>query len=372
MPGSRNRCGLFTRAGLVALACVTGCGPTTGPVERLEDLAAQELQPLPRPITNNAVAYLEIGNKPLLFSFLGLGSGKTWSDTLSESYVLDFEAGPWRRLQNVPGEAGRLAGAAAGIGTRVYVFGGYTVDESGDEYSVPDVWAYDMLANEWQQKAPMPIPVDDAVLLSYEDRFLYLVSGWHDLGNVNLVQVYDIETNTWAQATPFPGTPVFGHAGGIVGSIFVICDGVKIVTQPRGKREFKSSAECYLGAIDSEDYRRIDWFSLPPHPKESLYRMAATGTRRGGPNGTVIFAGGSANPYNYNGIGYDGVPATPSDVVFGFDLATQSWKTFGRLPSGTMDHRGLIELDDGFLVIGGMRENQHVSDTVISFTLPLE
>ena len=51
------------------------------------------------------------------------------------------------------------------------------------------------------------MPVEDAVLLVYLDRYIYLVSGWHDLGNVNLVQVLDTANGTWQQATPWPGAP---------------------------------------------------------------------------------------------------------------------------------------------------------------------
>ena len=34
----------------------------------------------------------------------------------------------------------------------------------------------------------------------------------------------------------------------------------------------------------------------------------------------IYFSGGTDNPYNYNGIGYNGVPAEPSPVTFAFSL----------------------------------------------------
>ena len=50
--------------------------------------------------------------------------------------------------------------------------------------------------------------------------------------------------------------------------------------------------------------------------------MAATGD-----NGDrVVFAGGSANPYNFNGIAYDGVPATAESFVFSYSFLTGEWR----------------------------------------------
>ncbi len=63
----------------------------------------------------------------------------------------------------------------------------------------------------------MPLPVDDAVSGVWRDSLIYLVSGWHDSDNVAAVQIYDPERNAWEQATPIPGPPVFGYAGGIAG-----------------------------------------------------------------------------------------------------------------------------------------------------------
>ena len=55
----------------------------------------------------------------------------------------------------------------------------------------------------------------------------------------------------------------------------------------------------------------------------------------------IIMAGGTNNPYNYNGIGYDREPSEPEAGVFGFDLESGQWRCFGELPVATMDHRGL-------------------------------
>ncbi len=302
-----------------------------------------------------------------LYSFLGLRAGKSWRDTTSMAFVLAPEAEAWRSLPDVPGGEGRLAGVAAAAAGSVYVFGGYTVKEDHSEVSVASVHALAHGSDQYRPRAPMPVPVDDAVAVVYQDRYIYLISGWHDFANVNLVQMYDTRTNSWAQATAFPGTPVFGHAGGMVDGTMVVCDGVGIETPASGARRFVPVDACYSGEVDADNPRRITWHRLPSHPGPARYRMAATGMADGG--GQVVFAGGSDNPYNYNGIGYNGEPSAASSEVFGFDLSARRWQRLGRLPVATMDHRGLLNTDAGLVLVGGMRDSQQVSPQVLQFTL---
>ncbi|NND58932.1 MAG: galactose oxidase [Gammaproteobacteria bacterium] len=328
-------------------------------------LSRAEIPPLPEPVTNNAVASVQLDDGLHLVSLMGLGSGKTWQDTTLAAWHLAPAAASWRRLPDVPGDEGRLAGVAVGVGEHIYIVGGYTVAADHAEVSVPSVHALDLQSKSYTEKTPMPVPVDDTVALVYRDRYIYLVSGWHDSGNVNLVQLYDTETDSWTQATPWPATPVFGAAGGIVDDTIVICDGVA-VRSTRDQRRFVSAPTCRRGVIRADDIRRIDWYSMPHHPGPALYRMAATGARVG--DGSVIlFAGGSANPYNYDGVGYNGRPSDPSDRVFAWSVQGQRWLRLRRLQQATMDHRGLLPLGQGYAIVGGMRDEQQVTDDVVVF-----
>ena len=327
----------------------------------------EHIPDLPQAISNNAVAQLQLDGQRVLVSLMGLGSGKTWRDTTARVYRYRAGDEGWQRLPDVPGPGGRLAGTAVGVDDRVLVFGGYTLAEDESEVSVNLVHGLDPVSGEYEVLAPMPVPVDDAVSLVHRDRYVYLVSGWHDSGNVNLVQVYDAEEDRWFQATPFPGAPVFGHAGGISGRRMIICDGVRIQTPVSGPRTFEPESACYLGEVDAEDPVRIRWRRLAHHGGPASYRMAARGSDR---LGMVVFAGGSDNPYNYNGIGYDGVPSQPSDRVFAYHLEDDAWRELGKLPEAAMDHRGLLEAGDAFLILGGMRRSQAVSSGVLYFSIP--
>jgi N-acetylneuraminic acid mutarotase len=337
--------------------------PVVGAADE-SSIGVHSLPPLPQATSNNAVAIVTHGDKEMLVSLMGLASGKTWQDPHARAFVFTKGESGWSRLKDVPGPAGRLAGTAVGVGSSVYLFGGYTVAESGDEISVDRVQRLDPVSGEYFELASITVPVDDTVSLSWRDRYIYLVSGWHDSGNVNLVQGYDILENRWFQATPYPGQPVFGHAGGIVGTRMIICDGVAIRTRDKPPRAFDAVDACFQGQIDEDDPSRIEWTRLLHHGGPPLYRMASVGSNR---LGMIVFVGGSDNPYNYNGIGYDGVPSRTSSRVFGFDLEGNDWIELGYLPFGTMDHRGLLESGDQFILVGGMRKDQQVTSHVYGF-----
>ena len=324
-----------------------------------------DLPALPRAVTNNAVVSVRTDDNEYLVSFAGLGAGKGHDDTLDVTWVFNGNTGEWAEAAPVPGGVGRLAAVAASVGGTAFVFGGYSVAEDGTEVSTPWVHAFDPATGRFTERATMPVPVDDAVAVTFEDRFIYLISGWHDVGNVNLVQRYDTTEDSWSQATPTPGRGVFGHAGGILGNRIVYCDGVAIEPHVDRRRDFVAFSDCYMGIIDSTDGRRIDWRTLPPHPGQPRYRMAATGTEA--MNG-VLFVGGSENPYNYDGIGYDGEPSEPAKGGLLFDVASGRWRTMPLEGTATMDHRGLVQFGNALVSIGGMQSGQQVINNIYSYT----
>jgi hypothetical protein len=362
MPENRSTyTGCGVRAALCGAAVLAAGAAAAEPPELLQQTT---IAVLPIAVSNNAVASVKRGRRQYVVSFNGLAGGKTHADTLAATLVFDSRSKSWSRADPVPGGVGRLASVAASAGDRLYVFGGYTVDADGAEVSTPWTHAFDPRKGAFEERAPMPVPVDDAVAVTFDDRYIYLVSGWHDLGNVNLVQRYDTREDTWVQATPIPGPAVFGHAGGIVGNTIVYCDGVAVEAHDDRPRGFVAVPDCFLGIIDDEDGRRIDWRSIDYHPGLPRYRMAAAGIPE--MNG-VLFVGGSENPYNYDGIGYDGQPSEPAADALLFDIDSQGWQVLEFEGEATMDHRGLVPFKGQWLTIGGMAADQRVTDRVISY-----
>jgi hypothetical protein len=332
--------------------------------DSLYSIRVKQTAALPMPVSNNAVTTVTKQNRQYVVSFAGLGAGRGPDDTLAVTLVLNSVSGEWRESTALPGRQGRLAATAASVDGVAYVFGGYTVAEDGSEISTPWVHAFDPATEEFSSRKDMPVPVDDAVSVTYRDRYIYLISGWHDLGNVNLTQRYDTKTDTWVQATPIPGTALFGHAGGIVGNRIVYCDGVAVRPATNSRREFVASDECFLGIIDEKDNRKIDWRRLDPHPGLPRYRMASAGSAS---LNAVLFIGGSENPYNYDGIGYNGEPSEPASNALFFDMETLTWQVLPLSNAPTMDHRGLVPFGDRWLTVGGMLANQKVTDQVIAY-----
>lgn len=348
---------------VLVLCLLCACRPSTPdaspdaprPAPEARGAAIAGPPPLPAPLTNNAVASLIDGDRWSVFSFLGLDSTRAWSGVTTASYRWDEGDPAWRAIALPPGP-GRLAGTAQAVGGRVVLFGGYTVAEDGSERSVPQVDVLDPADGGWSAAAPMPIPVDDAVSGVWRDSLVFLVSGWHDRDNVADVQIYDPAADAWLAATPIPGPPVFGHAGGVSGDRIVYVGGVRVDRDPRS---FVIEPSAWIGRIDPGDPTAIAWSRLPDPPGPPLYRAAAIGLP-----GRVVFAGGSANPYNYDGIGYDGVPSAPEAGVFAYDVEAEGWISGPDLDPPTMDHRGLVQVGSSLHTVGGMEAEQTVSAAV--------
>jgi hypothetical protein len=81
----------------------------------------------------------------------------------------------------------------------------------------------------------------------------------------------------------------------------------------------------------------------------------------------LVFAGGSENPYNFDGVGYNGAPAPASRRVQAYSLDREAWLELPPLPEASMDHRGLLHRDGRFFLLGGMRDGQRVSPGILAF-----
>jgi N-acetylneuraminic acid mutarotase len=320
-----------------------------------------KFDPLPTPLSNNAVAQVKSRGALLFYSLMGIGAKKTWDAVSSAAYVLDPEGEKWEQIRPIPGPTGRIAAVAAGAREHIFLFGGYTLDSRGEEITVPDLNVYEPLTNRWFRGADIPVPVDDSVAGVYRDRYIYLISGWSKTDAVRNVQLYDAEKNSWTQATPIPGQPVFGHAGGLSGDTIVYVDGA--YKNPSADRpRYVASDECWMGKIDHHNPAKIQWTKLPTHPGKARYRMAAGGSDK---DQTIYFSGGTGNPYNFNGIGYNGEASEPSPVTFAFSVRSGKWETLNsNSPNPTMDHRGLLLLPEGLVIVGGMLEGQQVTPQV--------
>jgi len=313
---------------------------------------------MPAAVSGNAVASVKDGLE--IFSFMGVGPRKAWDDVTNQVYVLDLAHPKWREGRPVPGVAGRVGAAAAGAKGLVVLMGGFVLDAKGNDLIVPDVNVYEPGAHRWSRGKDIPVPVGSAVVGVMHDRFVYLIGGRSPQGPVNNVQVYDVEKDSWSQATPFPGTPVFGLAGGIASETIVIVDGAK--PGSAGGPRYVASDECWLGKIDHKDPNKIEWSKLPPHPGAARFAIAGGGSNH---DHRVFFSGGTATPHDYYGVAYDGQPAEGSALTFDFDVHGHKWETVSENTyDPRADSRGVLITPIGPVVLGGMVRNLAVTARV--------
>src|SRR6202050_195335 len=321
----------------------------------------KKIPPMPAAVSGNAVAVLENGLE--IVSLMGIGPKRKWNDVTNKIYIMSLSHPKWREGRTVPGVAGRVNAAAVGAKSLVILLGGFVVDNQGVEITVPDVNVYEPTARRWSRAKDIPVAVDSAVVGVTHDRFVYLIGGRSPAGPVNTVQVYDIEKDTWSQATPFPGTPVFGLAGGVADEAIVIADGAK--PGPKGGPRYVSSDECWLGKIDKKDPLKIEWSKLPPHRGTPPFGISGGGADR---EHKVYFSGGTPTPHDYKGASYDGKPLGVSTFTFAYDLHQHRWDTLTETFSDPRaDGRGLLETPLGPVVLGGMVKNLAVTAQVTLF-----
>ena len=243
---------------------------------------------LPTALSGNAVAVLENGLE--IVSLMGVGPKRTWDDVTNKVYTLSLAHPKWREARTVPGVAGRVNASAVAAKSLVILMGGFVVDNQGAELTLPDVNVYEGSARRWSRGKDIPVAVDGAVAGVTHSRYVYLIGGRSRNGPVNNVQVYDLEKDSWTQATPFPGTPVFGLSGGVADETIVVVDGAK--AGPAGGAKYVASDECWLGKIDHKDPNKIEWSKLPAHPGTARFGIAGGGSNR---EHKILFSGGTAH-----------------------------------------------------------------------------
>jgi hypothetical protein len=192
--------------------------------------------------------------------------------------------------------------------------------------------------------------------IAWRDRFIVVVSGWSNDRAVSDVQVFDADSGEWSLANDFPGQAVFGGAGAVWQDELVVVDGV------RSAGGFSLVDQVWVAALDPERPTALAWSDAGEHPPPARYRAAA-----GTLDGRFYLSGGTADPYNYDGISYDtGEPSAPlADTIV--RAAGGEWSDGPARPIATMDHRAVAACGDALYSAGGMVVGPEV--TARSFVL---
>ncbi len=300
---------------------------------------------LPQALSNNALASVETEGGCMIFSMLGIDSTLSIAGIHNRAYRWREGDAQWISMPEIPGP-GRLAANAVGLRGEPYLIGGYEVAAGGSETSSTSLQRFDLGTGRWESMADLLVPIDDAGVVAWRDRYIVVVSGWSNTGNVDAVQIYDADTNTWTMGTSFPGTPVFGPAAAIVGDELIFIDGVR-----SGVSGFLMTTQAWRATLNPDAPTTLQWTDLGTHPGPARYRAAAATTKAG----ALWFHGGTSEPYNFDGLRYDsGAAATPlaSTLLYADGAFVEG--AIADKPIATMDHRAMVPCGDRLLTVGGL------------------
>lgn len=277
----------------------------------------------------------------------------------------------WQEISAVPTEQkqkGRFASNSVVVENIIYLLGGYSTNTVArpkldpNKQNITDFYSYDVTSDTYQQLADMPVPVDDTLMLTYQDRYIYVISGWHKDGAVNLVQVFDTLKNEWFQASPLLGSGRFGHAGGVIDNQILVCDGMERVAQVASAPVMKIKQSCILGEISPFDPTKISWVDWVHPGEKGKFRMAAFSDVD---QASITFVGGAEQQYDVNGKTSNGTLVEPNSEIWVYHANKRSW-SIKESSNAIADLKSIIKVNNSLITIGG-RDKKGITNLVLSY-----
>lgn len=119
----------------------------------------------------------------------------------SDVEVYDPVSDSWSITTPLP--EGRHHAGIASYNGLLYVIGGFTKSFLSVWHAVPTVYQYDSATTKWRELAPMPTARGALGVTVYQNR-IYAIGGYDGKHNSAAVEIFDPETNTWSSAAPMP------------------------------------------------------------------------------------------------------------------------------------------------------------------------
>jgi non-specific serine/threonine protein kinase len=224
-----------------------------------------------------------------------VGGGASAGDPANSFDVFDASRESWKPLPSMP--AGLVSFAMAGLGTKVFVSGGYSGDDPGQPRT--DMWAFDTEMGSWSHKASMPLARAAHAMIAVGGK-IYVVGG-SGPGDAK-VMVYDPASDKWKTGATL-AVPRRAVAAATDGKRIFVVGGIT--------KDGSVSA-----ALDAFDPATGTFTSLPPIPSG---RGALTAAFM---NGQLHVAGGAT---------WKPLKTYANHDVF--TVASKSWSKGAALPS---------------------------------------
>jgi hypothetical protein len=264
------------------------------------------------------------------FTFAGETLGSTEARRVAGS-------GVWRTLAPMP--TFRANTAAAALGDGVYVIGGYPEEGSSDL-----VERYDVKTNTWSTAAKLPRPRGAPAAATLNGR-LYVAGGYYPLPqdeeiSTNSVIAFDPGKRTWQSVAPMPIAR--GHLRLVAADNHLYAIG--------GLADDGNS----LTTAERYDPRTDRWTTLAPM-NVGRRALGAVAVQHG--SDTLIAAVGGCQTVDGARVGFD-------DTSEVYSVRTGTWRMLSALlPGGRCSLNAAAEADGTVLAIGGITNFDNRSET---------
>ncbi len=282
--------------------------------------------------------------------------------------------GTWKSLTPVPTPTeGMTVGS---VGNLIIVAYGDSPALGGDTNLTR---IYNISKNSWSSGADAPLPAraEEAYGYTTTDGLMYVIGGRSEAGVINNLERYEVATNSWTTLTPMP-TPRAAAAAAVIGSAIFVAGGRDVGGGPCSGNP--------LDVVERYDIATDTWTTVAPLPMPiSDAAAVATGGKLyiiGGCNGdtftffnTVLVYNPTTNTWSslatmptaraslVSGIvgsnlyaigGWDGVAPLGLTTNEVYNIASNTWSTAAPMPT-SRGEAGVVSHNGNVFVVAGSR-----------------
>ncbi len=224
----------------------------------------------PMALASHHVAIAEMNGKIYAFGgFVLPASGPAAWQPVDNAFEYDPVTDVWKALAPMPTKRG--AAVAAAVNNKLYVIGGATMLPNSKETSIHPARAhrslttveeYDPATNTWRERSMMPTPRNHFAVGAVNGK-IYAIAGRIGAafisggGNrLDLVEEYDVATDTWNSVRARMPTPRSAVAYGVHGGRVYVAGGEH--------QDYNLSTA--FRAFEGFDAAKKEWIVMPPMP----------------------------------------------------------------------------------------------------------